>query len=621
MSAVLPAFAIVRPRVRLKRTGDVHLLDEVIAEFAESYSSGVIAITGGPGSGKSTALAHLAAAFSHNEHLIFLDEPAPSELQHHRDRGLVIAATSRSLNGGTELMLQPWNTDDLIEYLLAVHHDDCGSVIARLGSASKRSWCPQLASVVLDEFAADYELHDASDALMVRMRQLLPDPKQQQAVAEYCFETLTGVPKAIAKAESKLAKAKCAAEALTLLRHPLVQLPLAASCVLGSIHRGYFAELERQLPFELIEIVAWQCSANPRAMTELRKILALRRGGAAQAMAASILLVAEPTWQPEHPRRPWCFSNGIFRGAAWNSINLFRAALDHADFSNAALNSANMENANLDDANFTDAALREAKLFRCHATKCCFAGADLTAAKITAATLAEADFTNANLSRAQLMMSDLHGADFSTAVLQATDLASADLRGANFTETNCTAANFTRANLSSVDLRTACLHGACFEQAILLDAQLEDVYLAHAKFQNANLTNAHLTGSVFPAADLRGANLKGAGLAEIDWEEADLRGADISRASFHMGSSRSGLVNSPYACEGSKTGFYTDDYEDLNFKRPEEIRKANLRGANLSDVTADGVDFYLVDLRDATLSPSLREQARATGAILRDAVE
>jgi uncharacterized protein YjbI with pentapeptide repeats len=472
----------------------------------------------------------------------------------------------------------------------------------------------------LDGFAADYQLLDASDALMVRIRQLLPEPKHQQAAAEYCFETLSGG-KAIAKAESKLVKAKCAAAALTLLRHPLVQLPLAASYVLGSIHRGYFAELERQLPFELIEIVAWQCGANPRAMTELRKILALRRGAAAQAMSASILLVAEPTWQPEHPRRPWSFSHGIFRGAAWNCVNLYRAALNNADLSNAALNSANLENANLDEANFSNAALREAKLFRCHAIKCCFAGADLTAAKITAATLAEADFTNANLSRAQLMMSDFHGADFSSAIFQAADLASADLRGANFTEANCAAANFTRANLSSVDLRTACLHGACFEQAILIDAQLEDVYLAHAKFQNANFSNAHLTGSVFPAADFRGANLKAAGLAEIDWEEADLTGADISRASFHMGSSRSGLVNSPYACEGSKTGFYTDDYEDLSFKRPEEIRKANLRGANLTNVTADGVDFYLVDLRDAILSPALREQARATGAILYDAAE
>jgi uncharacterized protein YjbI with pentapeptide repeats len=87
-----------------------------------------------------------------------------------------------------------------------------------------------------------------------------------------------------------------------------------------------------------------------------------------------------------------------------------------------------------------------------------------------------------------------------------------------------------------------------------------------------------------------------------------------------MGSSRSGLVNSPIACEGSRTGFYTDDFEDMTFKRPEEVRKANLRGADLRGVNARSVDFYLVDLRDAKLDADLLAQARQTGAILEDKV-
>ena len=52
-------------------------------------------------------------------------------------------------------------------------------------------------------------------------------------------------------------------------------------------------------------------------------------------------------------------------------------------------------------------------------------------------------------------------------------------------------------------------------------------------------------------------------------------------ASFHLGSTRSGLIDSPIACEGSRTGFYTDDYDDRDIKPAEEIRKANLRGADL----------------------------------------
>ena len=52
------------------------------------------------------------------------------------------------------------------------------------------------------------------------------------------------------------------------------------------------------------------------------------------------------------------------------------------------------------------------------------------------------------------------------------------------------------------------------------------------------------------------------------------------------------------------------------FKSPEEIRKANLRGADLRGAKIDHVDFYLVDLRDAIYDPSQVEQLRRTGAIL-----
>jgi hypothetical protein len=83
----------------------------------------------------------------------------------------------------------------------------------------------------------------------------------------------------------------------------------------------------------------------------------------------------------------------------------------------------------------------------------------------------------------------------------------------------------------------------------------------------------------------------------------------------------SGLVGSPIACEGSKTGFYTDDYEDMHFKRPEDIRKANLCGADLRGAKIDGLDFYLVDLRDAKLEAKQLEHVRRCGAILGKAVE
>ncbi|MHC4404061.1 MAG: pentapeptide repeat-containing protein [Planctomycetota bacterium] len=55
-----------------------------------------------------------------------------------------------------------------------------------------------------------------------------------------------------------------------------------------------------------------------------------------------------------------------------------------------------------------------------------------------------------------------------------------------------------------------------------------------------------------------------------------------------------------------------------SFKSPEEIRKANLRGADLRGAAIADVDFYLVDLRDAHYTPEQAEHFRRCGAILAD---
>lgn len=182
------------------------------------------------------------------------------------------------------------------------------------------------------------------------------------------------------------------------------------------------------------------------------------------------------------------------------------------------------------------------------------------------------------------------------------------LKDAYLTRVAWSGVNLTAVNLESANLNEADLNSANLGQLTAPD------------FHDANLRGALLTGSQMQKANFLGANLSGAGLAEIDWPGANLCDSDLRGASFHLGSSRNGLVGSPIACEGSRTGFYTDDYNDQDIKPAEEIRKANLYGADLRGAEIEGVDFYLVDLRNAKYTREQAEHFHRCRAILCDRV-
>jgi hypothetical protein len=136
MPSVTPNFAIVRPRVVAAGTDETRPLDEVVAELADELASGLVRITGPCGSGKSSALAHLAAVFGGDNRLVFLDEPSQDELDRCPETALIVATMPRDAGRGLELRLEPWGQDELIEYLLARRHDACSTVIRRLGGAA-----------------------------------------------------------------------------------------------------------------------------------------------------------------------------------------------------------------------------------------------------------------------------------------------------------------------------------------------------------------------------------------------------------------------------------------------------------------------------------------------------
>ena len=92
----------------------------------------------------------------------------------------------------------------------------------------------------------------------------------------------------------------------------------------------------------------------------------------------------------------------------------------------------------------------------------------------------------------------------------------------------------------------------------------------------------------------------------------------FSGCHFHYGSTRSGIVGSPYPSHGTRTGFYTDDFFDQNFRSIEEIRKASLQGCDLTGAKVFDADFYLVDLRDAKYNEEQFQHFQKCGAILFD---
>jgi uncharacterized protein YjbI with pentapeptide repeats len=625
MSEVIPAIASVRPRVSRRGVFQRRLLEDVVVEYAEENPRGLLLIEGTAGGGKSTAISHLAAAFADDAHFQFFDEPTSEELALRQPDRFVVATfpTARV----QDLKLELWSLDEIVEYILARYPTMCGSVIDRLGiTARRRPWIPQLAAIVLDRFAANQQACDPAQELHLHVQERLGNEHQQSAVGRYCFAMITGNNDTLENARAELNSIGCPEDVRALLRHQLVQIPFAASAIINSIFAGSTTELNSRLPAELVEQAGKMWREGGDAATPLQAILN-SQGTDAEPMAASILYAIDRNWRPSKRKsfllmKPssWRLLGGYFRAAAWSKIQLVKADLSQADFTKADLERADLYEADLHEARFDCANLRQANLNNVDATEASFTNAILSLVTLVNSDLSFADLTDADLTSASLIAARLDGADLTRTRLVGADLTRVRFFRAVLTETDLTGAVLCGSYLPAVDLRTARLDGANLENVDLSRSILEDVHFPKAMLKGANLHGAHLTGSKLPMADLRGANLAGAYLAEINWPGADLRDANLSGATFHMGSSRSGLVGSPIACEGSKTGFYTDDFEDRHFKRPEEIRKANLHRADLRGANLSNLDLYLVDLREAKLDQYQREHAQQCGAILKDAV-
>lgn len=601
---VAPALARVRPRVIAPgRAAEPVLLEEWVADRLAARRFGVVHLAGPPGAGKSTALAHLAARFADRAELALVDEGQPSV--DGSDGRLVVVA--RPGEGREDLVVAPWTRDDLIEYVLASHRDRAASILARAGADSSGPLPlrgrPAAWAAVVDALAHDPDLPDLSAALERRI-----DVAYSRTDACVLGQRLLlGV------------GARAQVPAGPLLELEEVRLALMWRALLNEIEITG-KSIDRRIPIWLAEPpLAVYASATRylparssarRALMQIVMSRVEEYAGAASLLNAVDQDVLRPLLAARHApaRLRGAHLPGVNMGGLSEWIFAAEANLDGANLvataiatvARAFLVGAHLYGALLEDGNLSDADLERADLSRAAARGANFNAATLRRADLTAGRFEHAKFDRADLRDACLDWAAFTGAVFTRARFEGASLHWADL---------------SHARLDGVDLRGCRGQTATFHKADLSDAKLEGLHFEAPDFTWASLDRALLTDTRFPRADLRGATIVEAGLAGVAWAGADLRDTDLSRTSFHLGSSRSGLLFAGTS-EGTRTGFYTEEMRDLAHKDPAEVRIADLRGVDLTGAHTDDTDWYRVDLRGARYDAAQRRHMAACGAIL-----
>lgn len=676
MGEIRPLTALVRPRVESANSGETLLLGDAIEPFVQRGRPGALCLWGLEGSGKSTALAHLAAALPGGALTVLLDDPEPGHVTELHDRMLVLYAAPTQLDFPhlATFRLAPWGRDEALEYLMAAHPARCASVMSRVRKWGHRDRpdSPELWRIALDAMAGDESIGGPDEGLERHLDRRFRGVFGRKAAALCLNRTVKPAGQEISELRllghrgflGFLLGRGLSREDLRLLRHPRVERLMAARGLAEQLRkRRKVPALEGRLPRELVRTAGREAAKHPKALAHLESRLLPRP--ASQAMAASLLHYADRGWRPDRgPARQ--FQGAWFTGAGWPKLRLEHACLKEADLTGANLADSDLSGALLARACLRGAHLRGSRLRGVLAYSTELSGANLSGVDAEGSTLIGADLSNSDCEGAKfrdawLVGADLRGASFRRADLResvwgeprvkddvhwtehpemrarmlrfaqraaetlrrtfAADLPSlaalwcaprepARLEGADF---SC--ADISRARLVGCDLRETVLAGARLDHADLYGANLEGLRLPHAGFRGANLENTVLTGTAMSVADLREVRLCGARLADVHWERADLRDADFRGATFHLGSSRSGLLFGEPS-EGTRSGFYTDEYFDQSYRSPEEIRVADLMGADLRGARVLDADFYLVDLRGATFEPDQEEHFRRCGAIL-----
>src|ERR1700685_472542 len=218
--------APVKPRLVSSATGAALPVEDEVRVLLNQREPATIRLCGGPGSGKTTCLRHLAAVFPHAATLCLVDET--DLIQGKAALESIVVGVWEGLAGSWVRFfnLAPWDRDELIEYLLAAHPRECAAVIARVsaGDLSEFGGIPEIWRVVLDELAADVALSDPAAALIHHLRARTPRELIWKQLAAACIRLETASLAALPPALS----CELRPEVDRLLRHRPVRRLLAA---------------------------------------------------------------------------------------------------------------------------------------------------------------------------------------------------------------------------------------------------------------------------------------------------------------------------------------------------------------------------------------------------------
>ena len=631
---VRPQRAIVAPRAVSRDFGQSLLLTDLILLMIDSKDR-MVRLTG---HGKTTALSHLAAELDPTD-VVIVDDADPADLNplnQFKDARLIVLASEFDIPVDQVVEISPWGQDEVIEYVVGKFPEKCQSVMSRITDAPD-AWLangtPAIWTPVLTTMANTESVRNIREALSLFLAESLKDPEIADLAKEVCTKYFRRPHKAATEFRALVPEAD--KRLVQAIAQKNVCFFIASEEFTTRIRDDRcLSFLNQRLPDELLELIGQRIKGDSAAMQTLARI-ACQRFNRKTATAASLLTIADRTWRPKSSR---CLSLNDARlpQVDWQRIRLLRCECIRTDFSKALFQNAKFGRTKFWSTNFSDADLQESVFFKVDATEtnfsianlskarfrkfngvlCEFGGANMQGLDSPHSNLVDCNFWRANLADCNLSEGMFQGSDFTDANLTDSDFTNANMSSTQLNNTNATNANFRGATMSGVNLASANLAGATFAQTKLRLASLESQILIGNSFQEADLSEAFLTHSRMRNVDLSNANLQSARLAEIDWVDCALRNVDFSGSQFHLGSTRCGMVDSVYPSHGTRTGFYTDDYDDQYFKYPEEIRKANLSYCDLTGAKVWYADFYLVDLRGAKYTEDQEEHFRKCKAIL-----